>query len=152
MSLHPDLVRFARRLDTAGVITAEHSDHLCVRLPLLASVRVRYDGVRLALEPRFGVASRNQATISTFASVIAAILGMAFSGVSVPALVTAGTLGVLASAYDLMRYVITEGAITRVTALWTAPESREIAPALGEGPAMPLHAAPAQETLRVPRA
>lgn len=136
MALSPELTRFASRLEAAGIVTAAHADHLCVRLPLLASVRVRYDGARLSLEPRFGAVSRTVATMSTLGSVSALLVGMTLSGIAVPALVAIGGLGALAGAYDVMRFVVTENAITRVTMLWAGTGERPSAQ-LGAGPATP---------------
>jgi hypothetical protein len=122
-SLHPELLRFGRQLEAVGMVAAVHADHLCVRLPLLASVRVRYDGDRLSLEPRFGAVSRTVAVMSTVGSVSALLVGMTAAGIAVPALIAVGALGTLAAAYDVMRFIVTEGAITRVTTLWSLPES-----------------------------
>lgn len=139
VALHPELTGFATRLEAAGIVAAVHADHLCVRLPLLASVRVRYDGARLAFEPRFGAVSRTVATMSTLGSVSALLVGMTLSGIAVPALVAVGGLGALAGAYDVMRFVVTESAITRVTMLWAGTRERSTAQ-LGAGPATPLAA------------
>lgn len=149
MPLHPDLVGFGRRLEAAGIVAAVHSDHLCVRLPLLASVRVRYDGARLSFDPRFGAASRTVAVVSTFGSVSALVVGMTLAGIALPALVAAGSLGALASAYDVMRFIVTESAITRVTMLWSARVPPDTVRELDSGPARPMHAG-ASETVRAP--
>ena len=118
-SLHPELLRFGRQLEAVGMVAAVHADHLCVRLPLLASVRVRFDGERLSFEPRFGAVSRTVAVVSTVGSVSALLGGMTAGGIAVPALIAVGALGTLAAAYDVMRFIVTEGAITRVTTLWS---------------------------------
>jgi hypothetical protein len=150
MALHPELAGFERRLEAAGMVAAVHADHLCVRLPLLASVRVRYDGARLSFEPRFGAASRTVATISTFGSVSALLVGMTLAGIAAPALVAVGAFGALASAYDVMRYVVTESAITRVTMLWTSAGERSAAE-IGPGTTVPLGAPVGREPLRAAR-
>jgi hypothetical protein len=136
--LHPELLRFGRQLEAVGMVATVHADHLCVRLPLLASVRVRYDGARLTLEPRFGAASRTMATLSTFGSVSALIVGMTAAGIAVPALVAVGSLGALAGIYDVIRFVVTDGAITRVTTLWSLPSAPASRDVLTSGPAVPL--------------
>ena len=137
-SLHPDLLRFGRRLEAVGMVTAVHADHLCVRLPLLASVRLRYDGERLSLQPRFGAVSRNFSVLATFGSVSALLGGMIATGIALPALVTVGALGTLAAVYDVMRFVVTEGAVTRVTTLWALSAEGASRDALTSGPAVPL--------------
>jgi hypothetical protein len=128
--LHPELLAFHARLDAAGIVAARHADHLCVRLALLCSVRIRYDGQRLSYEPRFGAASRTLATHTAVGVAAAAVGGLALTGAAVPIVVTAGTLGVLAVAYDAMRYLVTESAITRATLLWGLehPVDRSVAP------------------------
>ena len=151
MALHPELVSFERRLEESGIVAAVHSDHLCVRLPLLASVRLRFDGTRLTVDPRFGAASRTVATASTFGSVSALVVGMAVSGVALPAIVAVGAIGVLASAYDVMRFIVTESAITRVTYLWAARRTATAPLAIGSGPAVPVRADAGAETVRAPR-
>ena len=148
MSLHPELVTFQRRLETTGVVVAVHADHLCVRLPLLASVRVRYDGARLAFDPRFGTSSRTMATASALLGSTAAVAVLVFSGVGLPIVVGVGVLAVLGSAYDTMRYVVTESAITRVALLWAGRPSIDSVAALGTGPARPLHADASLETVQ----
>jgi hypothetical protein len=157
--LHPELARFQRRLESAGTIVAAHADHLCVRLPLLISLRVRYDGERLAFDPRFGAASRGTATITTFGVMNAAILGAALGGVALPLVVAVGTIGVMAAAYEGLRYIVTESAITRVTLLWGTRDAARAdeqgdavsAAVLGSGPAEPLRAGAAADTPRVHR-
>lgn len=118
MVLHPELVAFQGRLEEIGEVAALHSDHLCVRLPLLCAVRVRYDGSRLRCEPRFGATSRTAATAMSFAAAAAAVGGLLLADVAMPALITGGLLVVLATAYNVMRYVISEAAVTRVSLLW----------------------------------
>jgi hypothetical protein len=148
--LHPELLRFGRQLEAVGMVAATHADHLCVRLPLLASVRVRYDGARLTLEPRFGAVSRTTAAVSTFGSVSALIVGMTVAGIAVPALVAVGSLGALAGLYDVIRFVVTEGAVTRVTALWSLPSAAASRDVLKSGPAVPFETG-VREPTRVTR-
>jgi hypothetical protein len=146
--LHPELVNFQRRLDAAGVVVAVHSDHLCVRLTLLASVRVRYDGTRLTFEPRSGAASRAAATVVTLFAGTGGVIGLIVTGAALPMTIGVGILGVLGSAFDVMRYVVTESAITRVTMLWATHAEPSAPGALGSVPARPRHAG--GETVRDP--
>ena len=149
MTLHPELVEFQRRLEAVGVVAAVHSDHVCVRLPLLTSVRVRYDGARLAFEPRFGAATRGLATMSTFFAATAGVCALVFNGFALPYVVGIGVLGTLGAVFDAMRYVVTESAVTRVALLWSAFTGAAAAPeALGAGPARPIHPGAAGETVR----
>jgi hypothetical protein len=152
--LHPELLAFHARLDAAGIVAARHADHLCVRLALLCSVRIRYDGQRLSYEPRFGAVSRTLATHATFVAAAAAVGGLALTGAAVPIVVMGGTLGVLAVAYDAMRYLVTESAISRVTLLWGLghPVAQSGAPSLVEalsppGPELVPHPAEPRATV-----
>lgn len=150
MTLHPELVSFERRLQEAGVVAALHADHVCVRLPLLTSVRVRYDGARLTFDPRFGASSRTASTATAFVAASSVIVGMAVVGTDLPVLMAAGTISVLASAYDVMRYIVTESAISRVMLLWSGRHSAETVVAIGSGPARPVRADAGAETVRAP--
>jgi len=147
MTLHPELVSFQRRLEAVGTVAAVHADHLCVRLPLLASVRVRYDGDRLTFDPRFGASSRTMASVSALigsTAVVAALIGW---GVDLPFIVGAGILGVLGAVYDTMRYVVTESAMTRVVLLWAGSSPTAGVGAIGSGPPSPVHADAPRETI-----
>jgi hypothetical protein len=144
MMLHPELLAFHGRLEAAGLVAARHADHLCVRLALLCSVRVRYDGERLTYEHRFGGVTRAVATASTFGIATAAVAGLALTGAALPVILTAGSLGVLAVVYDAMRYIVTEGAVTRATLLWQSFHSSGAAPT----PALPGAVAPTASDMR----
>lgn len=141
MPLHPELVELQHRLQRLGVVAVEHSDHVCVRLPLLCSVRVRYDGARLTCEPRFGALGRTSATsvkLNGGAVGVATLLGTA--GIT-PLTLAAGFLVGLAAAYDVIRYVLTESTVTRVMTLWEARHPGDTTPArVGAGGARELGA------------
>ena len=49
-----------------------------------------------------------------------------------------GALGTLAAAYDVMRFVVTEGAITRVTTSWSLPRDTAARDLLSSGAMAPL--------------
>jgi hypothetical protein len=149
MPLHPELVSFQRRLEASGTVVAVHADHLCVRLPLLVSLRVRYDGQRLAFDPRFGAVSRMTGTMTTFSVVNVAVVGSAFAGIALPAVVAVCTVGVLAAAYEGLRYIVTESAITRVALLWGA--RADPSAALGSGPGQPFRTPAAADPVHAER-
>jgi hypothetical protein len=149
MPLHPELVSFQRRLEASGTVVAVRADHLCVRLPLLVSLRVRYDGQRLAFDPRFGTVSRMTGTIATFGAVNVAVVASALAGIALPAVVAVCTVGVLAAVYEGLRYVVTESAITRVALLWGA--RADPAGALGSGPAQPFRTPAAADPVHAER-
>jgi hypothetical protein len=150
MTMHPELSEFQRRLESSGAVVATRADHLCVRLPMLISLRVRYDGERLSFDPRFGIASRGVATIGVFGVANAAILGAVATGAALPVVVAMGAVGVLAGVYEAMRYVVTEAAISRVAMLWGTRPGADAPSQLGGGTAWPLDRTPA-ETVRASR-
>src|SRR5918992_5069001 len=62
MITDPEIAALRTELEQLGVVVAPHRDHLCVRLPLFASVRVRVDEQgRLDCEPMFGPLRRMHA-------------------------------------------------------------------------------------------
>lgn len=143
MPLHPDLVELQHRLHRLGVVAVEHADHVCVRLPLLSSVRVRYDGERLACEPRFGALGRTAATVVTVGGGgLGAATFLALAGIT-PATLAGGFLVGLAGVYEVMRYVLTESTVTRVMTLWETRLPGGAASArVGQGGARELGAPP----------
>jgi hypothetical protein len=147
--LHPELLEFQRRLEAVGIVTALHADHVCVRLPLLTSVRVRYDGTRLTFDARSGAVGRTRGTAATFIASIAAITPSIATGAAQSHLVGIAAFALLAGVFDAIRYVITESAITRVTTLWTLGRSVAVPGALGSGPARPVEPA-RHETVHAP--
>ena len=50
----PELAALRAELERLGHVVAPHGDHLCVRLPLFASVRVRLEEGRLRCQPLVG--------------------------------------------------------------------------------------------------
>ncbi len=112
--LDPVLVELSQELDRLGYKVVPHGDHLCVRLPLFASVRIRFDGERYRFTPQFGPFGRSGGLLVTSAVAATAVGGLALAvGAAAPTLI-AGFLGVVALAHDACRFVITEGALTRL--------------------------------------
>lgn len=112
--LHPSLVELSGELDRLGYKVVPHGDHLCVRLPLFSSVRIRFDGERYRFTPQFGPFGRSGGLLVTSAVAASAVGGLALAvGAAAPTLI-AGFLGVVALAHDACRFVITEGALTRL--------------------------------------
>src|ERR671932_2022184 len=77
----PDLAALRTELERLGLVVAPHGDHICVRLPMFTSVRVRSEGGRLRCEPLFGPLPRNRALLGIPALV--ALVGAAFHGFGV---------------------------------------------------------------------
>jgi len=111
------LVELRQTLDRLGYVVVPHGDHLCVRLPLAASVRVYSSNGRLRLVPRFGPFGRMTAVLATAAVGVAALVGaLTTVGVGSAALVV-GFLAVVGLAHDGYRFVLTESCTTRLQQL-----------------------------------
>lgn len=118
--LVPELAAFRDELEALGYIVVPHGDHLCVRLPQFASVRVRLREGVLHFVPQFGPFRRQHSTALTLGGASAAVVGaLALTGVGAIA-VGAAFLGVMLAARDVGRYVTTEGCVTRLQLLWAA--------------------------------
>ena len=122
--LDPMLAELRIRLERLGYVVVPHGDHLCVRLPLLTSVRVRRapDG-RLTLTPQFGPLGRSGGLLATSGAATAAVGATALAAGLAPVTMVVGFLGVVALAHDACRFVLTEGALTRLQLLVTGPEA-----------------------------
>jgi len=130
--LDPALVTMQGRLEQLGYTVVSHGDHLCVRLPLLTSVRIRIkEGGRLHLVPQFGPFRRSNGLLATSGVATAAVAASALVAGLGPLTAVVAFLGVVALAHDACRFVISEGAITRLQLLSTEPGS--VAPQLPGG-------------------
>jgi hypothetical protein len=119
VSLDPELVDLNRELDRLGYKVVPHGDHLCVRLPLFASVRIRHEEGKFRFLPQFGPFGRTGGLMVTSGFWAAAVAGVALAmGLSALTIVVA-FVGVVSLAHDACRFVITEGALTRLQQLAT---------------------------------
>jgi hypothetical protein len=151
--LHPALLEFRTELERVGFVVVCHRDHICVRLPLVASVRIRLNAGQLHFEPRFGIVSRGTSLVVTPIVALGAVAAFA-AAAATPAVIVAAMAGTFTVLYDIARLVMTEGAMTRLQLLWTTrPPPNEIVaaggvtavgaaslgaiPALGGGEALP---------------
>jgi len=124
--LDPALLELNTELDRLGYKVVPHGDHLCVRLPLFASVRVHHSEGRFRFSPQFGPFGRTGGLLLTSGAAAIALGGVAIAvGLSALTLVV-GFLGVVALAHDACRFIITEGALTRLQQLATS--SRLLSP------------------------
>jgi hypothetical protein len=143
----PDIAALRAELERLGNVVAPHSDHLCVRLPLFASVRVRVDDQgRLDCEPMFGPLPRTRALLfgTTALTVIAGAL-LYTTGAS-PLALTVAFAGIMSALGSVCGFVLTESCITRIQLLWTARiGARRDAPS-----ALPHSSVPALRALEVP--
>jgi hypothetical protein len=119
-TLIPELAAFRADLQELGYVVVPHGDHLCVRLPQFASVRVRLRDGALQFVPQFGPLRRQHSSALTLGGASAAVVGaLALTGVGALAL-GAAFVGVMLAARDVGRYVVTEGCVTRLQLLWAA--------------------------------
>jgi len=115
MSQHVDerLIPLRAELERLGYVVVPHGRELCVRLPLLCSVRIAADGDRVRLTPKFGPLGRTGGLL--FSSVLATgVVSAAAIVAGAPAAIVAAFLGILALAHDACRFVVTEGCLTRL--------------------------------------
>lgn len=115
--MHPTLTALSEELDRLGYKVVSHGDHICVRLPLFSSVRVRVAGERFRFSPQFGPFGRTGGLLLTSALAAVAVGGVALAFGVAPVTLITGFLGVVALAHDACRFVITEGALTRLQQL-----------------------------------
>jgi hypothetical protein len=134
-SLVPELAAFRVDLEDLGYVVVPHGDHLCVRLPQFASVRVRLRDGALQFVPQFGPLRRQHSSALTLGGASAVVVGaLALTGVGALSL-GAAFVGVMLAARDVARYVVTEGCITRLQLLWAA---RSGGPLPASAPTRPL--------------
>jgi hypothetical protein len=118
--LVPELAAFRADLQELGYVVVPHGDHLCVRLPQFASVRVRLRDGNLQFVPQFGPLRRQHSSALTIGGASAVVVGaLALTGVGALA-AGAAFLGLMLAARDVGRYVTTEGCMTRLQLLWAA--------------------------------
>jgi hypothetical protein len=140
--LDPALVTMQARLEHLGYTVVSHGDHLCVRLPLLTSVRIRMkEGSRLHLVPQFGPFRRSNGLLATSGLATTAVAASALIAGLGPLTVVVAFLGVVALAHDACRFVISEGAITRLQLLSTEPGA--VVPKAPQLPSPPRASLPA---------
>ena len=116
-TLDPALLELNSELDRLGYKVVPHGDHLCVRLPLFASIRVRLEQGRFRFSPQFGPFGRTGGLMITSGVAATAVGGAAIAAGLSAITVLVGFIGVVALAHDACRFVITEGALTRLQQL-----------------------------------
>jgi hypothetical protein len=116
-TLDPALTELSQELDRLGYKVVSHGDHICVRLPLFSSVRIRHTGDRFRFVPQFGPFGRTGGLLFTSGIAAAAVGSVAFAAGATALTVLVGFVGVVALAHDACRFVITEGCLTRLQQL-----------------------------------
>jgi hypothetical protein len=143
----PEVAALRSELERLGIVVAPHSDHLCVRLPLFASVRVRVDEQgRLDCEPMFGMLSRTRALLVSTTVLTALGGGLLYTTGASPLALTVAFAGIMSAFGSVCRFVLTENCITRIQLLWMARKSawREVPSAV------PRPSIPALRAVEVP--
>jgi len=116
-SLDADLEMLRAELERLDYVVVPHGDHICVRLPLISSVRIRHTEGRFRFVPQFGPFRRSGGLLLTSGFWAAAFGFAAFALGATPPTLLIGFLGVVALAHDACRFVITEGCLTRLQQL-----------------------------------
>ena len=102
------------RLEQLGYVVVPHGAELCVRLPLLCSVRLRRDSGRIRLIPKFGPFGRSAGLLVTAGVSTAVVTATALALGLVPATIAVAFAGVAALTVDACRFIVTEGCLTRL--------------------------------------
>ena len=117
----PETAALRDDLEQLGVVVAPHRDHLCVRLPLFASVRVRVDEQgRLDCQPMFGMLPRTTAVLISTTALAGLAGGLLYATGTSSAALLASFLAVMSGFGTAWRFVLTESCITRVQMVWAA--------------------------------
>lgn len=136
-SLDADLNLLHDELERLDYVVVQHGDHICVRLPLVSSVRIRHADGRFRFVPQFGPFRRSGGLLFTSGVSATAVGAAALVFGAAPLTLVVGFLGMVALAHDACRFVLTEGCLTRLQQLIASSgvlSSRTRAPALGMSP------------------
>lgn len=113
-ALDPALTALRSELEQLDYVVVPHGDHICVRLPLISSVRIRHNGDRFRFTPQFGPFRRSGGLLVTSGVSAGAVAASAIAVGLAPLTLIVGFVGVIALAHDACRFVITEGCLTRL--------------------------------------
>jgi hypothetical protein len=116
-ALDPDLELLRTELEQLDYVVVQHGDHICVRLPLVSSVRIRHSEGRFRFVPQFGPFRRSGGLLFTSGVSVAAVGAAAVAFGAAPLTLLVGFLGMVALAHDACRFVLTEGCLTRLQQL-----------------------------------
>jgi hypothetical protein len=133
-SLDADLELLRTELERLDYVVVKHGDHICVRLPLVSSVRIRHTEGRYRFVPQFGPFRRSGALLLTSGVSAAAVAATALAFGAAPLTLLVGFLGVIALAHDACRFILTEGCLTRLQQLISSSDAlsaRSQVPAFG---------------------
>jgi hypothetical protein len=115
----PEVAALRSELEQLGIVVAPHRDHLCVRLPLFASVRVRVDeNGRLDCEPMFGPLNRTHALLGSTTLLTTVTGGLLYATGTSPLAFAAAFLTIMSGLGSAWCFILTENCITRIQLLW----------------------------------
>ena len=130
MAIDEELRNLESELKRTGAVVVPHASHLCVRLPLLASVIVTRRESDLVCEPQLGPFRRTSVLVGTAVATAAGVGALAAASDFALAL-TAGAVGGMLMMLELAGLVLVESCVTRVQLLWaTRLRNAEPRPAL----------------------
>lgn len=128
MVIDDELRNLETELRRTGAVVVPHANHLCVRLPLLASVIVKRRDSDIVCEPQLGPFRRTSVLAGTAVATAAGVGALAAGGDFALAL-TAGAGGGMLMMLELAGLVLVESCVTRVQLLW-ATRLRDAEPRL----------------------
>ena len=108
------LAPIEQRLHQLGYIVVPHGPDLCVRLPLLCSVRLRHESGRIRFIPKFGPFGRSAGLLVTAGVSTVVVTATALTLGLAPATLAVAFAGVAALTVDACRFIVTEGCLTRL--------------------------------------
>jgi hypothetical protein len=136
-SLDGDLTTLCGELERLDYVVVKHGDFVCVRLPLISSVRVYHTAERgFRFVPQVGPFHRSAGLFLTSVVAVAALAASAFAFGLTPVTLTVGFLGLVALAHDACRFVLTEGCLTRLQQLIASRAVTRSSLAPGQRPAL----------------
>src|SRR5438874_12998706 len=99
-SLDNDLEALSGELERLDYVVVKHGDYICVRLPLISSIRVHHTPAGFRFVPQVGPLNRSGGLFLTSAIAIAAVAASAFAFGLTPLTFVIGFLGIVALAHD----------------------------------------------------
>ena len=116
-SLDGALATLCDDLERLDYVVVKHGDFVCVRLPLISSVRIHHSEGRYQFVPQVGPFRRSVGLFVSTGVAVAAVAGAALTIGLTPLTFVIGFVGVVALAHDACRFVLTEGCLTRLQQL-----------------------------------
>lgn len=119
MAIPVELRQLRERLQDIGMVVVEEPEWLVVRLPYFCSVRIHFVEGHLRFEPHLGMLPRTRATMTKLLGFTFLTVAAMARGLPLQAPIALATIGIMASIYDAIRVVVTEGVITRASAVYS---------------------------------